>query len=102
MRSLIAAASLGLIASACVTSPVADIERSFIEFGLSPERAECLAYELKERLDREDLRDVADYVSSLNNVTSPGEALDALISIDNPRAAAAIGRAGIDCAFNSF
>lgn len=102
MRSLIGLAALGLFASGCVTSPVADIENAFVDFGLSPERASCLAGELKDRLDREDLRDVAEYIGTLNRVTSPGEALDALLSIDNPRAASAIARAGIDCAFNGF
>lgn len=87
-------------ASACATlSPRSEIESRFIEFGLSPQRAECLARELDEDLDRSDLRDVADFVQGLNEATSPGGALDALLRIDNPRIAAAIGTAGVSCAF---
>ncbi len=92
---------LALLAAACATvSPRARVEDRFVEFGLSRDRASCLADELDERLDRDDLADVADYVGGLNAVTSAGEALDALLRIENPRAVAAIGAAGIACAFS--
>jgi len=90
-----------LLAAACATvSPRVRVEESFIDFGLSQERASCLANELDERLDRGDLADVADYVSGLNRVDTPRQALDALLRIDNPRAVGAIGAAGIACAFS--
>ena len=93
-----AAAFMGL--AACATaSPRADLEDQLLALGFSTDRAECFADELDERLEREDLRDVADFVASLNEAASPGEGLDALLSIDNPRAATAIARAGISCAF---
>lgn len=91
---------LSLLAAACATvSPRARVEDRFVEFGLSRERAGCLADELDQRLDRNDLAAVADYVGGLNAVTSAGEALDALLRIENPRAVAAIGAAGVACAF---
>ena len=90
----------GLMMTACATiSPHARIENRLIEFGFSEERADCLAEELDDRLDRSDLEAVADFIGDLNAASSPGETLDALIGIDNPRAAAAIARAGIACAF---
>ena len=95
-----AAAGACLALTACAgLSPRADVEQSFVDFGLSPSRSACLAGELNERLDRDDMRNVAAYVSGLNAAASPGQALDALINIENPRAAAAIGAAGISCAF---
>ena len=95
-----AAAGFCLVIGACASfSPRADVEQSFVNFGLSPARSACLAEELDERLDRDDMAGVAQYVDGLNAAASPGQALDALINIDNPRAAAAIGAAGISCAF---
>ena len=63
-----AAALLGaflMVASCATVSPRARIEDRFYELGLSRERSECLADELDERLDRNDLRDVADFLADL-------------------------------------
>lgn len=91
------------IISACATvSPRAKLVDRFMEFGFSEDRAFCLADELDQRLDRDDLSDVAYYVDGLNNVDTAREALDALLRIDNPRAVAAIGAAGLSCAFNTI
>ena len=100
MKKHFAAAGAVLALTACAgLSPRADVERSFVDFGLSPSRSACLAGELDERLDGDDMRNVAAYVSGLSGAASPGQALDALINIENPRAAAAIGAAGLSCAF---
>lgn len=100
MKHRLTVSALAFCAAACAgLSPRAEVENSFVDFGLSPTRAECMAGELDERLDRGDLKSVADFVGGLNAAGSPGQALDALIGIDNPRAAAAIGAAGISCAF---
>lgn len=100
MKRLAALIGVSLMIASCATiSPRVRLENRLVEFGLSEQRAECMASELDERLDRSDLKAVADYVSELNKATSPGEALDALLSIDNNRAAGAIARAGIACAF---
>lgn len=96
-------AIIGLVLAlgACASlSPRAEVQQSFVDFGLSPDRSACLAGELDERLDRSDMKGVAEFVGGLNQASSPGQALDALISIDNPRAAAAIGAAGLSCAFS--
>ncbi len=89
-----------MLASCATVSPRIRIEDRFFELGLSRERAECLADELDERLDRGDLRDVADFLTDLNDAGSAGGALDALLSIDNPRIAASIARASVACAFS--
>lgn len=87
--------------AACATlSPRKRIENRFVEFGLSDNKAECMASELDDRLDREDLSAVADFVGNVNAAGSAGETLDALLSIDNARAAGAIAAAGVACAFS--
>lgn len=100
MPRFAATACILLMLAACATiSPRVRIENRLVQFGLSHQRAACMADELDERLDRGDLAAVADFVGNLNDATSAGEALDALLAIDNPRAAAAIARASIACAF---
>ncbi|MEM8937097.1 MAG: hypothetical protein AAGC77_11880 [Pseudomonadota bacterium] len=94
----ILAAGAMLVASCSTLSPRAQVEGRFVGLGLSLSRAACLAEELDGKLSRDDLLDVADYVSGLNRASSAGEALDALLRIDNPRAALAIGQAGLICA----
>lgn len=90
-----------LMISACAAmSPRARIKDRFVEFGVSENRASCLAKELDDRLDRDDLADVADFIGSLNEATSAGGALDALLGIDNASAAAAIVPSGIACTFS--
>ena len=99
MRRLAVLVGLILLVGACATlSPRIRIENRLQELGLSERRAECLASELDERLGRSDLEAVADFVGELNEATSVGETFDALLSIDNPRAASAIARASLSCA----
>ncbi len=88
-----------LLASCATLSPRLRIENRFVELGLSPGKAECMGHELDERLDREDMKAVADFVGELNAAGSAGETLDALIGIDNARAAGAAAAAGVACAF---
>ena len=100
MRNIVVTAGMMLLVAACATlSPRIRIENRLQELGMSENRAECLASELDERLDRGDLESVAEFVGELNAASSAGETLDALLSIDNPRAASAIARAGVSCAF---
>ena len=87
------------VASCSAVSPHVRIENRLVEFGFSEERAECMAEELDDRLDREDMKAVADFVGDLNAADSAGETLDALLGIDNSRAAGAIAAAGVSCAF---
>ncbi|PQA88571.1 hypothetical protein [Hyphococcus luteus] len=91
-------AALGV--AACATlSPRVRIENRFVELGLSENKAECMAHELDERLDRDNMKAVADFVGELNAAGSAGGVLDAMLGIDNARAAAAIAASGVACAF---
>ncbi len=97
-QSILLAAALSL--GACATiSPRARIENRLVEIGLSERKAGCMAGELDNRLDRSDLNDVADFLGDVNQASSDGENYDALLNIDNARAAAAIAAAGLSCAF---
>ena len=99
MKSRLAAGIACICLTACVASPKSQIEERFVAFGLSAERAGCLATELDDRLENNDLQAVADFVDGLSAADSPGATLDTLLSIDNPRAASAVARAGLSCAF---
>lgn len=89
-----------LALAGCATlSPRVRIENRFVELGLSPGKADCMAKELDDRLDRADLNAVADFVGELNEAGSAGGVLDALLGIDNASAAAAIAASGVACAF---
>lgn len=99
MRIILTTALIASLAACATISPRLQLQDQLLDLGFSAERASCMANELDDRLERDDLRDIADFVGSLNDAASPGEGLDALLSIDNPRAAAAIARAGIACAF---
>ena len=100
LRAGILFAAAIAMAGCATVSPRKRIENRFIEFGLSERRAECMGRELDERLDRSDLNDVAEFIGNLNNASTTGENVDALLSIGNPRAAAAIAAAGLACTFD--
>lgn len=85
--------------SACVTGARGGLKSELVRLGLSKDRATCLAKEMDDRLDGSDLRDVSNFLDGINESQSPGNVLDTLLTIDNPRAAAAFARAGIACAF---
>lgn len=88
----------GVLGGCATTSQVSLADR-FVAFGLSAERSDCLAGELVDRLESDDVNAVVEFMDGLNSAGSAGETLDALLSIDNPAAASAIARAGISCAF---
>jgi hypothetical protein len=89
-----------LLAAACATlSPQSRIENRFVDLGISQDRAQCLGAEIGERLDRREMGIVADYLEGLDRADSARELLEALADIDDSRAATAIARAGIACAF---
>jgi len=101
MQKFILIALIGLTIAACATvSPRIRVENRFQELGLSEKKAKCMANEIDDRLDRKDMKAVAEFVGNLNAAESAGQTLDALLSIDNARAAGAIAAAGVACAFN--
>ncbi len=85
-------------AAACASGPRARLEGQLVKAGVDVATAECLAFELNERLDREEVNSISTFLDGLDRSQSPGDALDALLSIDDPRAAAGVARAGVTCA----
>ncbi|MBB5517382.1 hypothetical protein [Amphiplicatus metriothermophilus] len=99
MRVIAAAAFAGL--AACATlSAQSRIENRLMDLGLSESRAECLAGELADTLDRRDLKDVADFLDRLDRADTPRGVVETLRRIDNPRAAATVAAAAIACALS--
>jgi hypothetical protein len=96
MRIVSAAFCLAFLAS-CATAAKVTLNDRFKSIGLSAEMADCMVDDLDERLSDEDLRDLARYTAGLSRADSPGQAVDALLKFDNPRAVAAIGRAAFSC-----
>ena len=95
LTPIIAALALG----ACATMSTASrIENRLIGLGASEASAACLAGELKRKLDRRQLRDVAAFLDRLDRRGRPGGVIDALMEMDDPSAVAAVAAAGITCA----
>ncbi|MEO1151437.1 MAG: hypothetical protein AAFW83_10685 [Pseudomonadota bacterium] len=90
---------LMLALGGCATGAKSSIASNLTRLGLSQDRSKCVAREMNDRLDRSDLQDVARFLDDVTDSRSPGNVLDTLLTIDNPRAAAAFARAGIACAF---
>jgi hypothetical protein len=100
VRTGLLAVAVFAVAACATVSPRVRIENRFMELGLSERKAECMGNELDERLDRSDMNDVADFIGKLNKASTTGENIDALLSIDNARAAGAIAAAGLACTFD--
>ncbi len=88
-----------LALSGCVTVAKYTIKDNLVDMGFSPGKASCMADQLEERLSDEDIQDLARYTAGLSRADSPGQALDALMKVDNARAAGAITASGISCLF---
>jgi cytochrome c553 len=99
MKKFLIAASLVLIVSSCATIARYSIEDSLRNIGIPAARADCMGGQLKDRLSDDDLQDLARYLSGLSKSETPGEALDAMLKIDNARAVGAISASAISCAF---
>lgn len=101
LRALgIAGASLFLATlGGCATAAKFTLEDRLAALGLPSGQAACMADQLDERLDSQDLQDLARYTLTLSRAQSPGGVLDALLQFDNPRAVVAIGQSGLSCAF---
>lgn len=96
MRIISAALAFVMLVS-CATAARATLNDRFRAIGLSADMADCMVDDLDDHLDDEDLQDLARYTVGLSRADTPGEAIDSLLRIDNPRAVAAIGRAAFSC-----
>lgn len=99
----IAAIGLLMVATACASAGSrGGIEQRLVKVGVDANTADCLAGELVDKLDRQELNAVSDFLDGLDRSETPGAALDALLSIDDPSAAAGVARAGISCALEQI
>ncbi len=99
MKKIIVIMGLALLVSACASIARYSIEDSLRNIGIPAKRADCMGGQLKDRLSDDDLQDLARYLSGLSKSETPGEALDAMLKIDNARAVGAISASAISCAF---
>jgi hypothetical protein len=94
-----AAAALAAIAAltACATVAANSIESDLKKLGLSDRRADCLAEQLRDRLDSGQIVTLADYIARLERADSSRQAFDALTAIEDPGIAAGVFQSGLAC-----
>lgn len=98
MRFLKPAALVGaVLLVGCATAARATLEDRFQAIGIPAGTAECMVDDLDQRLSDEDLQDLARYTLRLSRADSTMAAVRSLMTIDNPRAVAAIGRSAVSC-----
>jgi uncharacterized protein YceK len=99
MRAIITIIVAMALISGCTTVAKYSIRDNLIDIGIPENKADCMADQLEERLDSDDLQELARYMSGLSRADTPGEALDELLKVDNPQAVGAITASGISCLF---
>lgn len=95
--SLMVTGLAALSLSACATVSKLTIENRLEELGLSQERAACMAGELDNRLNDQELAEFAEFTVTLTTKSSRGGVISALRQIDNPRIAGAVAASGLSC-----
>lgn len=96
-RRIVAALGALLIAGGCATAAKYTLQDRFRAIGIPAGTADCMVDELDQRLSSEDLQDLARYTVRLSRADTTMAAIRSLMTIDNPRAVAAIGASGIAC-----
>ncbi|MEO1016030.1 MAG: hypothetical protein AAFX08_12685 [Pseudomonadota bacterium] len=81
----------------CATGARATLENRFQAIGIPEGTASCMVDDLADSLTTEDLSDLAQYTLRVSRAPTTTEAIASLARIDNPRAVAAVGQAGISC-----
>jgi hypothetical protein len=81
----------------CATVARVTLEDRFQAIGIPEGIATCMVDDLDRNLSDEDLQDLARYTLRLSRADTTMAAVRSLMQIDNPRAVAAIGRAGVSC-----
>ena len=95
--SLLIAFASALLVSACATVTRYALEDRFQAIGVPQGIATCMVDDLEQRLSQEDLQDLARYTFGLARADSTVAAIRSLMTIDNPRAVTAVGKAGVAC-----
>ena len=94
--------ALGMMAScvalaSCASGAQATLDNRFQAIGIPPETAGCMAGRLSDDLSGAELQELAQYTVNVSRADTALDAIQSLREFDNPRAAAAIGRAGVAC-----
>ncbi len=85
---------------ACSTVDRMTIADRLQNLGISRDRAECMARELDDRLNDDQLRRFARFTVELDRAESALQAIGALRQIDEPRIARAVTSSAFSCAIN--
>ncbi|MEO0399582.1 MAG: hypothetical protein AAF224_09215 [Pseudomonadota bacterium] len=96
-NAIIGMGLLGVCAAGCATAARVTLEDRFQAIGIPQDTAVCMVNDLDQELDTNDLTDLAQYTLRISRASSTSAALGELLKIDNPRAVAAIGKAGFSC-----
>ena len=97
MRRIMSAALVALMLAGCVTAARYTLQDRFRAIGIPDGTADCMVDELDDRLSNEDLQDLAKYTVRLSRADTTMAAIRSLMTIDNPRAVAAVGASGVAC-----
>lgn len=87
-----------IILSACATASRMTITDRLENVGLSRDRAACMASELDDRLNDEQLAKFARFTVDLDRADSPLDAVRSLRRIDDNRIAGAVTASAFSCA----
>lgn len=97
MRRIMSAALVALMLAGCATAARYTLQDRFRAIGIPDGTADCMVDELDDRLSNEDLQDLAKYTVRLSRADTTMAAIRSLMTIDNPRAVAAVGASGVAC-----
>lgn len=87
-----------LAMTACATASKMTIADRLENLGLSRDRSECMANELDDRLNDNQLAKFARFTVQLDRAESPLEAISSLRQIDDNRIAGAVTASAFSCA----
>ncbi|MEM1380158.1 MAG: hypothetical protein AAGH41_05990 [Pseudomonadota bacterium] len=82
----------------CATQSKLTIEDRLENIGLAPDRAVCMASELDDRLNDEQLAKFARFTVELDRATTTRDAIRSLRAIDDNRIAGAVAASAFSCA----
>lgn len=92
-----AALAGAILTVSCATVARVTLEDRFQAIGMPEGTALCMVDELDQRLSDEDLEQLARFTLRLSRADSTMSAIRSLMTIENTRIVAAIGRAGVSC-----
>ncbi|NNU16723.1 hypothetical protein HK107_10355 [Parvularcula sp. ZS-1/3] len=100
MKRCLLAALAVLSATACATASKITIADRLENLGLSRDRSECMANELDDRLNDDQLSKFARFTVQLDKADSALQAISALRQIEDPKIARAVTGSAFSCALN--